>query len=172
MADSCLQSEVDKETGFDFNPPNVIGLRIPIETMIRSSENRPQSTISAKSGSSTGSNNNSTRDTCVSVIPGHQNSQKVDIEYIYTDTGCTPSGHSSRLSKSSLFDDFGRLTFSRKSLSTVPWSKFYPSYPLNYVRVKNDATPYRVIKSKLIEHNIGRHVHQKNENNFNAFDPK
>lgn len=177
--DHLVRSEqLLEDSDFNFNPPNVVGLRLDLESMIKSATDRPQSTISGKSSSSSGSNNNNNngRSTCVSMIcrHGHQVNGHPDaeIEYIYTDTGCTLSGHSSTLSKSSLFDEFGQLTFCRKSLSTVSWSKFYPSYPLNYLKVKNNAIPYRLIKERLTRKGVGRHVHEKNENNFNAFDPK
>lgn len=100
------------------------------------------------------------------------------IEAIYSDTGATIAGKSSRICKASLFDLFASLSFAR-TLPKLPWSPFTPAYPLSYMRVKSQAIPYQVMKAQVLDR-MKKDTKLKGvtsalrstSDNFYAFDPK
>lgn len=104
------------------------------------------------------------------------------IEAIYSDTGATIAGKSSRICKASLFDLFASLSFAR-TLPKLSWSPFTPAYPLSYMRVKSQAIPYQVMKAQVLDRmkkdtklkissSSSLPFRTSNSDNFYAFDPK
>ena len=195
---------VDSSRGFIFSMPSVDGTGIVRAAASSTRSNRSQQTsfapLSGQSSVTSGPSSNTApyyyhhrpASPSLSASPNPYTSSydrliclnyisTLDsIEAIYSDTGATIAGKSSRICKASLFDLFASLSFAR-TLPKLTWSPFTAAYPLSYVRVKSQAIPYQVMKAQVLDRmkkdpriktSSSSSFTRSSGDNFYAFDPK